>query len=149
MTSRSTKSMMQRNRRSIDGRLGVGLLLISLLSVAACSHASQAKPSTPPGPETAQRPSSPPVTTSPEGILSHDAVRALQHALLARGIAIEPTGNFDDATQAALRTFQSREGLAETGLPTLSTLRLLGLDAAAIYRTPSPAANGPGAKPNK
>ena len=143
---RSAFTSRPRHWHSVDRRLGVGLLLASTLGMAACGHGNKAPPSTPSGPEAVQRPDSPPVTTSPEGVLSNDAVRALQRALLARGLAVEPTGILDDPTQAALRTFQLRDSVAATGLPTLRTLRLLGLDAAAIYRTPSPAAKRPNAK---
>src|SRR5439155_10722964 len=53
------------------------------------------------------------------------AVRALQSALRAAGVDLVPDGIFAAATEAALRDFQRRAGLAATGAAGAETRRRL------------------------
>jgi hypothetical protein len=47
------------------------------------------------------------------------------------------SGRLDDPTMAALREFQSRAGLAETGLPSYATADRLGLPLSRVFRAGS------------
>ncbi len=112
-----------------------GALVVTALVLAGCRHAQQVAPPAPSAPTTV-KPSgpAPPVSASPQGILARDGVLEIQRALDAKGLRVERTGVLDDATVAALATFQREHGLPETGMPGMETLRLLGVDADAIYR---------------
>ncbi len=109
-------------------------LVLLLVAAGGCGHAERVAPPTAGTSTTVQKPGSPPVAASPEGILTREGVLQIQRALGAHGLGVELTGVLDDATVAALSTFQRQQGLAETGMPSMETLRKLGLDADAIYR---------------
>jgi peptidoglycan hydrolase-like protein with peptidoglycan-binding domain len=78
----------------------------------------------------------PPVPAQPEKLLSQEGTRRLHEALSAKGYLRDGSGDaLDGATSAALRRFQTDEGLAATGFPDRETLRQLGLDPRQVYRT--------------
>ena len=69
-------------------------------------------------------------------------VKALQEALNAQGIAVTADGFLNDATRAAIRTYQSQHHLPVTGEPDAATLEKLGvpdLSGAIPGSTPGPA----------
>jgi N-acetyl-anhydromuramyl-L-alanine amidase AmpD len=49
----------------------------------------------------------------------------LQKALVAHGADIQATGHWDDATRAAVKAFQKKQGLDVTGFPNQKTVKLL------------------------
>ena len=55
------------------------------------------------------------------------AVRELQEALAQRGYSLEVDGVFGPSTEAAVREFQTRQGLEADGIAGLSTQDALGL----------------------
>jgi hypothetical protein len=67
-------------------------------------------------------------------------IEQIQNALASRGY-IDPgaakSGAIDEPTSAALRKFQSDEGIARTGNPDHETVRRLGLNAEALFRRSS------------
>jgi peptidoglycan hydrolase-like protein with peptidoglycan-binding domain len=76
----------------------------------------------------------PRVPASPEALLAPGAVGRLQRALAERGLLGEHrAGELDDATSAAVRRFQEREGLAATGFPDRETLAKLGISPEDAY----------------
>lgn len=115
-------------------------LMVAAL-VGACAAASGADTAPRPGPEgiTTGARAGPELASHPEGILSPASIRGLQRALRQRGIDAPVSGAFDRPTEEALRVFQRESGLAETGMPSMATLRALGLDPAAIYSSTEPA----------
>ncbi len=115
-------------------RAHLGVLLLAIAWAGGCRHAERVAPPAPGAPTVVKPPGAPPVSASPQGILARDGVLQIQRALGTKGLRVELTGVLDDATQAALTTFQRQQGLPETGMPTMETLRRLGLDADAIYR---------------
>lgn len=104
-------------------------------AVAGChAHTVQGKQTTlETPPKEPQVSSERPVRTTPGGMLDPVAMRKLQGALNHHGVSAPSSGQLDDETQAALRKFQRREHVAETGMPDFDTLRRLGLDPKAIY----------------
>ena len=68
----------------------------------------------------------------PAPVLSRSLITQLQTALAGRGYAVgEADGVIGPATRAALREYQSSNGLIADGFPDLSTLLALGLDGTA------------------
>jgi peptidoglycan hydrolase-like protein with peptidoglycan-binding domain len=64
------------------------------------------------------------------------SARRIQQALHDQGYLREaPSGRLDAPTSAALREFQRRHDLAETGAPDRETLRRLGIDPSGVYVT--------------
>ena len=55
-------------------------------------------------------------------MLYQSVLRRIQDALSETDEAVEPTGTFDDVTEASLRSFQARAGLAVTGFPDSMTV---------------------------
>jgi peptidoglycan hydrolase-like protein with peptidoglycan-binding domain len=111
------------------------VVVLVLVCFAAC-HAHQVQSTrttleTPP--KTPQVSSERPVRTTPGGMLDPKAIGQLQTALDHHGVKLAHSGVLDEETQAALRRFQSREGIAKTGMPDYDTLRRLGLDPKALY----------------
>jgi peptidoglycan hydrolase-like protein with peptidoglycan-binding domain len=103
----------------------------------------------PPGAGTGRKavkaaPDRPPVPATPGALLDEGGATEIQRALADRGyLATGAKGDsLDAATAAALRRFQQDEGLAQTGFPDRETLRRLGLDPQAVYRTTDDAARG-------
>jgi peptidoglycan hydrolase-like protein with peptidoglycan-binding domain len=84
-------------------------------------------------PESKQVSSERPVRTTPGGMLDPQSLKQVQSALDKRGFKTSDSGQLDEETQAALRRFQKREHVAQTGLPDFDTLRRLGLDPKKIY----------------
>jgi len=70
---------------------------------------------------------------APQALFEAAGVRAVQRALAGRGIELQVTGRYDAGTQRAMLELQRREGLAQTGMPDLESLRRLGLDPAELY----------------
>jgi peptidoglycan hydrolase-like protein with peptidoglycan-binding domain len=60
--------------------------------------------------------------------LSAEQIRLVQRSLIDRGFAVDPTGAFDDRTQAALMDFQRARGLPANASLDQPTLDALGLD---------------------
>lgn len=56
-----------------------------------------------------------------------EAVRSLQRALVREGVSVPVTGTFGPQTEAAVRAFQKKEGLAVDGIVGPATRRALGL----------------------
>lgn len=78
----------------------------------------------------------PAVAASPEGLMNPGSARRIQQALHDQGYLREaPSGRLDAPTSAALREFQRRHDLAETGAPDRETLRRLGIDPSGVYVT--------------
>lgn len=78
----------------------------------------------------------PAVAASPEELMKPGSARRIQEALRARGLLREPASDeLDPATSAALRRFQAREDLAQTGAPDRETLQRLGVDPQEVYRS--------------
>ena len=70
-----------------------------------------------------------------------------QQALAERGyLALKAAkrGRLDRVTSAAVRKFQSDQGLARTGIPDHETVRRLGLDPEALFRKNPPEPNSGG-----
>jgi hypothetical protein len=110
------------------------LLVVAGAWVAGCRHAQQSAPQQPSSTEVAAPPGKPPVGTSPQALFTRDGVLELQRALGRHGFPVMSSGTVDDVTQGALMSFQREKGLPATGMPTVETLRLLGLDGDALYR---------------
>jgi peptidoglycan hydrolase-like protein with peptidoglycan-binding domain len=84
------------------------------------------------------------IEEEPTSIFRPEAIRKLQDVLVREGYEIERTGELDDRTQQALRSYQRKNGMVETGLPDQQTLRRLGLDLDDIYqRSPDPGGSIP------
>lgn len=108
-------------------------MLALALGVAGCRHAQQAAPPQRPSGEVAAPPGKPPVATSPQALFTRDGVLELQRALGRHGFPVASSGTIDEVTQGAIMSFQRQHGLAETGMPGIETLRLLGLRGDALY----------------
>jgi peptidoglycan hydrolase-like protein with peptidoglycan-binding domain len=84
-----------------------------------------------------ERPDRPPLAAGPGGLLVPGAVKQIQNALASRGYldlsSVKPD-KIDEPTSAAVRRFQSDQGIARTGNPDHETVRRLGLDAEALFR---------------
>jgi peptidoglycan hydrolase-like protein with peptidoglycan-binding domain len=89
-----------------------------------------------------QRPGAAPLAASPGGLFVPGGVEQIQNALTSRGYLDLDTANageIDASTTAAIRKFQSDEGIARTGNPDHETVRRLGLDAERLFRKSSDA----------
>jgi len=71
----------------------------------------------------------PPASSSVAVSLPQATVRALQQALNEQGIEVPVNGVLDDATRAAIRSYQSQHHLPVTGEPDDATLGKLGVAA--------------------
>jgi hypothetical protein len=114
---------------------GMGWMALLLLAAAGChAHQVQGKQTTLEAPPKEPQVSSErPVRTTPGGMLDPEAMRRLQAALSRHGVQAPSSGQLDEETQAALRKFQAREKMAQTGMPDYDTLRRLGLDPKKMY----------------
>ena len=74
-----------------------------------------------------------PVRTTPGGMLDATAMHKIQDALGRHGEKAPRSGKLDEATQAALKSFQKKQDQPATGFPDFDTLHRLGLDARTIY----------------
>jgi peptidoglycan hydrolase-like protein with peptidoglycan-binding domain len=60
--------------------------------------------------------------------LEPERIQEIQQALIREGyLAHEPTGKWDDATRAAMKSFQEKNGFPARGLPEAKSLMKLGL----------------------
>jgi hypothetical protein len=87
-----------------------------------------------------EKPGRPPLAASPGALFVPGGVEQVQKALASRGyldLGEVEKGKIDAATSAAVRRFQSDEGIARTGNPDHETVRRLGLDADALFRKSS------------
>lgn len=142
--------MRQRTRISSPRSVSCSLLLPPLLLAAAllpaCSKARQqaqpgeTEPKTEAPTALERPPSKPPVAAEPEDIVSEQQVQTLQRQLVELGYEVPRSGKLDEPTRQALRRFQKNHGLAETGMPDLATLRLLGLEPYTVYGRLAPRA---------
>ncbi|MBI4468803.1 MAG: peptidoglycan-binding protein [Acidobacteria bacterium] len=83
--------------------------------------------------------------TRPGSMIPSSRVLEIQHALISRGHLQEPaTGQYDQATIAAMRAFQTHESIDATGYPTAHSLKRLGLSDGPAG---SVEATGPGSSP--
>ena len=120
------------------------LAVVALVAAAGCRHPRRAPPDE--GKEETQpqrqgargiqpAPGRSRVPAAPEGLLSPDAIRELQRALVDRRLLGEHReGDVDPPTSAALQRFQAEHGLAATGFPDRETLVRLGVDPEKAYR---------------
>jgi hypothetical protein len=116
-------------RRSLPHILG-----LALLGAGCHARQVQSKQTTMEAPpQQPQVSSERPVRTTPGGMLDPKAMRQIQSALSRHGVSTPSSGLLDDETQAALRKFQAKEQIAQTGMPDYDTLRRLGLDPKSIY----------------
>jgi len=76
-----------------------------------------------------------PVASTPQGLMREGAEKKIQQRLHEKGLLAtdERSGQLDPDTRAALRTFQKRENLPTTGLPSYETVDKLGLDLDEIF----------------
>jgi peptidoglycan hydrolase-like protein with peptidoglycan-binding domain len=141
------------------GALPGGLLLLA--SSFACAHAGHvdAEPGDASGAAAASparrpkarpvKPGHPPLAAAPDDLFVPGAVERIQQALAERGYlalqAVQP-GRLDRLTGAAVRQFQSDQGLARTGIPDHETVRRLGLDPDALFRKNPPEPGSTGSK---
>jgi peptidoglycan hydrolase-like protein with peptidoglycan-binding domain len=109
------------------------------LTGAGCLHAPHAPqpaevPATKPDHERAAE-TRIPVASTPQGLMREGAEKKIQERLRDKGLlaATQISGQLDPDTRAALRTFQKKEGLPTTGLPSYETVDRLGLDLDAIF----------------
>ena len=87
-----------------------------------------------------QKPGRPPLAAAPGALIVPGGVERIQQALASRGyldLDEAKKGEIDAATSAAVRKFQSDEGIARTGNPDHETVRRLGLDADELFRKSS------------
>jgi peptidoglycan hydrolase-like protein with peptidoglycan-binding domain len=84
-----------------------------------------------------QEPGRPPLSAGPEGLFVPGGVEQVQNALAQKGyldMGHAKKGEIDAQTSAAVRKFQSDQGIARTGNPDHETVRRLGLDADRLFR---------------
>jgi len=84
-----------------------------------------------------QKPGRPPLSAGPEGLFVPGGVEQVQNALAHKGyldMGEAKKGEIDAQTSAAVRKFQSDQGIARTGNPDHETLRRLGLDPDKLFR---------------
>ncbi|HTO98622.1 MAG TPA: peptidoglycan-binding domain-containing protein [Myxococcales bacterium] len=94
-----------------------------------------------------EKPGRPPLAAAPGALFVPAGVEEIQKALASRGyldLSEAKAGEIDAATSAAVRKFQSDEGIARTGNPDHETVRRLGLDADALFRKSSAVKEGSG-----
>jgi peptidoglycan hydrolase-like protein with peptidoglycan-binding domain len=124
-----------------------GVLLLA--GALACAHTTAEKPApeVAPAPRAQPKPGPvepghPPLADAPEALFVPGAIEQLQKRLAGRGyldLSAARPGRLDSATTAAIRKFQSDQGLARTGTPDRETLRRLGLDPDKLFRkNPAP-----------
>ncbi len=119
-------------RRTI-ARFSVPASLALLLAGCHAHQVQASRTSMEQPPKEPQVSSARPVRTTPGGMLDPQAMKQIQSALSRHGVEAPSSGTLDDATQAAIRRFQKKEGIARTGMPDYDTLRRLGLDPRKIY----------------
>lgn len=69
-----------------------------------------------------------PVASRPAPGISTERVTQIQNALIKSGYMDGPaSGLYDDATIEAMKQFQAKNGLSQTGLPSASLLKKLGV----------------------
>ena len=73
-----------------------------------------------------------PVASSPEGLLAPGADRDIRDKLADGGYLRK--GDESQSTEAALRQFQKKHDLPETGMPDHQTVKALGLDPNRIFK---------------
>ncbi len=84
-----------------------------------------------------EKPGRPPLAAAPGGLFVPGGVEKIQKALESRGYldaGEAKDGDIDAKTAAAIRKFQSDEGIARTGNPDHETVRRLGLDPDSLFR---------------
>jgi hypothetical protein len=84
-----------------------------------------------------QEPGGPPLSAGPAGLFVPGGVERVQNALAGKGyldMSKAKKGDIDAETSAAVRRFQSDQGIARTGNPDHETLRRLGLDPDELMR---------------
>jgi peptidoglycan hydrolase-like protein with peptidoglycan-binding domain len=86
-----------------------------------------------------QEPGRPPLSAGPSGLFVPGGVEKVQDALAKKGYLdlddnAAKKGEIDAKTSAAVRKFQTDQGIARTGNPDHETLRRLGLDPDALMR---------------
>lgn len=123
-------------------RLQRAALTLGLVLPVACGHTRAEPP-----PPAAVAPTKPdheyasetgiPVASTPQGLLRNGAEERIQRRLEAQRLLTESqrTGRLDEATRNALRTFQRKEGLPTTGLPSYETVDHLGLKLDDIFHS--------------
>jgi putative peptidoglycan binding protein len=87
-----------------------------------------------------QKPGRPPLAAAPGGLFVPGGVEKIQQALESRGYldaSEAKEGDIDVKTAAAIRKFQSDQGIARTGNPDHETVRRLGLDPDSLFRRSS------------
>lgn len=114
--------------------LAVAPVALLAIVLAGCPHARKVEPVTH-------------VESESTSIFRPGAIKKLQEALTREGYQMTATGELDDDTQRALRSYQRRHGMVETGMPDQETLRRLGLKPDEIYQN-SPD-QGAGLEPQK
>jgi hypothetical protein len=109
--------------------------LAAALALAGCVHAHKLEAPAQPRVERQHGATGIPVAMSPDALMRPGAAERLQRALRAQGL-LDPKARLsglDDATRAALRSFQMKRGLPATGLPSYSTVRALGLRVDEVF----------------
>jgi peptidoglycan hydrolase-like protein with peptidoglycan-binding domain len=99
-------------------------------SLFGCSHATQVE--------------------RPEKGALPGAAAQIQKALASRGyldLSAVKADKIDRLTSAAVRKFQSDQGIAHTGNPDHETVRRLGLDAEALFRKSAAVQDTPPSRP--
>jgi hypothetical protein len=97
-----------------------------------------------------QKPGRPPLAAGPGGLLVPGAAAQIQKALASRGyldLSAVKADKIDRLTSAAVRKFQSDQGIAHTGNPDHETVRRLGLDAEALFRKSAAVQDTPPSRP--
>jgi hypothetical protein len=109
--------------------------VLGALALAGCRHAHTLEPPAQPHLERQQGATGIPVAMSADALMCPGASVRIQRALRARGLLDEKArvSGLDDATRAALRSFQMKRGLPATGLPSYSTVRALGLRVDEVF----------------
>ena len=115
-------------------RFGQSVVIAFLLAMTGgCARDGRDREPRPEPPDALSPHAGPPIQASPKAILEREGVRTLQRRLAQKGFTVPQHGRLDAETRRALAAYQTREGLAATGLPDLQTLKRLGLDAKALY----------------
>jgi hypothetical protein len=115
-------------------------LAVVLGAGLGCAHARGTRePSSEPLPAVWQDAAGVPLSSAAGGLLRPGAETLIQRRLVDLHLlrSGDVSGRLDDPTMAALREFQSRAGLAETGLPSYATADRLGLPLSRVFRAGS------------
>lgn len=84
------------------------------------------------------------VVRRPGTLIPSARVLEIQSALIARGFLSEPpSGQYDQATVAAMKAFQTGQNLDATGYPTAHTLKRLGMSEGPAQTPVSRSDDGP------